>query len=41
MAKTRLAGRDEGSGKFIPIDKARKDKKHAVVERIKLPKKKK
>ena len=35
--KSRLAGRDAGTGKFIPVDKARNDKGGAVVERLPLP----
>lgn len=39
--KTRLAGRDAGTGQFIPVDEARRRKKTAVVERVKNPAKKK
>ncbi len=35
--KSRLAGRDAGTGRFVPIEKARKDKKGSVVERLPLP----
>jgi len=37
---TRKIGRDAGTGKFIPVKKAEKNKKTAVVETIKNPKKK-
>ena len=33
--KTRKIGRDAGTGKFIPVDEARRRKKTAVVETIK------
>ncbi len=36
----RKVGRGAGTGKFIPVDKARRRKKTAVVETIKNPKKK-
>jgi hypothetical protein len=40
MAKgTRKIGRDAGSGKFIPVDVAKRRPKTAVVETIKKPKK--
>ena len=35
--KSRLAGRDAGTGQFVPVDKARKDKGGSVVERLPLP----
>ena len=38
---TRKIGRDAGTGKFIPVKKAEKDKQGAVVEKIKMPAKKK
>lgn len=44
MAKksgTRKIGRDAGTGKFIPVKDAERRKKTAVVETIKVPKKKK
>lgn len=28
-------GRDSGSGKFIPVEKAKRDKEGATVERVK------
>lgn len=34
---TRKVGRDAGDGRFIPVEKARKDKEGAVVEKIKYP----
>jgi hypothetical protein len=37
--KTRLAGRDAGTGEFIPVAEAKRRKKTAVVERIPVPKK--
>jgi len=30
-------GRDAGTGKFKPVDAARRDKKGSVVETIKIP----
>lgn len=39
--KTRKVGRDAGTGQFIPIEKAKKRKKTAVVETIPIKKKKK
>jgi len=39
--KTRLVGRDAGSGEFIPVKEARKRKKTAIVQRIKIGKRKK
>ena len=39
--KARLAGRDAGTGQFIPVEEARKRRKTAVVERITLSKRKK
>jgi len=33
--KTREIGRDAGTGKFIPVEEARRRKKTAVVEKIK------
>jgi hypothetical protein len=43
MAKTRKIGRSAESGKFMKVKKARKNKKTAVVETIRVgkPKKKK
>jgi len=38
---TRKIGRDAGTGRFIPVKEARKRKKTAIVETIKVPKKKK
>jgi len=38
---TLKVGRDAGSGKFIPVEVAERRKKTAVVETIKIPKKKK
>jgi hypothetical protein len=35
--KSHLEGRDAKTGKFIPIEKARKDPKHTVVERVPNP----
>jgi len=32
-----LKGRDARSGQFIPVDKARRDPDHTVVERVPLP----
>lgn len=34
---SRLAGRDAGSGQFVPVEQARRDKQGAVVERLPLP----
>lgn len=34
---TRKVGRDAGSGQFIPVERARRDKDGAVVEKIKYP----
>ena len=34
MAKTRKAGRDAGTGQFIPVKEAERRKKTAVVETI-------
>lgn len=38
---TRKIGRDAETGQFIPVDEAKRRKKTAVVETIKVPKKKK
>lgn len=35
--ETSLRGRDARTGEFIPVEKARKDKGGAVVERVPLP----
>lgn len=35
--KSRLAGRDAGTGRFKPVKDARKDKDGSVVERLPLP----
>ncbi len=35
--KSRLMGRDAGSGQFKSVKDARKDKKGSVVERLPLP----
>jgi hypothetical protein len=35
--ESRLAGRDAGTGRFIPVEKARERKETAVVERLPLP----
>jgi len=35
--KSRLAGRDAGTGRFKPVKEARKDKDGSVVERLPLP----
>jgi len=40
MAKVRKIGRDAGTGKFIPVKKAQSRPKTAVVETIKVTKKK-
>ena len=37
--KSTLKGRDAGTGKFIPVDEARRRKSTAVVERVPLPSK--
>lgn len=34
---TTLKGRDARTGQFIPVEKARQDKEHAVVERVPKP----
>ena len=34
---TRKVGRDAGSGQFIPVKQAERQKQTAVVERIKYP----
>ncbi len=34
--KTRLVGRDAGSGEFIPVAAARRRKSTAIVQRIRL-----
>jgi len=39
-SNTRKIGRDAGTGKFIPVKEAEKRKKTAVVETIKIDKKK-
>ena len=39
--KTRKIGRDAGNGQFIPVKEAERRKKTAIVETIKIPKKKK
>lgn len=39
--KTTERGRDAGTGQFIPVDKARRNRETAVVERVPLPSKKK
>ncbi|MFZ5426493.1 MAG: hypothetical protein ACOZEN_05940 [Thermodesulfobacteriota bacterium] len=41
MAKETKIGRDAESGRFIPVEEAKKDPKHSVVETIKKPSKKK
>ena len=41
MAKTRKIGRDAETGEFIPVKEARRRKKTAIVETIKIPKKRK
>jgi len=38
--KTTLRGRDAATGQFIPVEEARKKKKTAIVQRIRLPGKK-
>lgn len=35
--KTRPAGRDAGTGQFIPVEEARRKPNTSVVERIPLP----
>ena len=35
--KSRLTGRDAGTGRFKPVKDARKDKDGSVVERLPLP----
>ncbi len=40
MAKTpttRLAGRNAGNGRFIPVEQARRNPEKTVVERLPLP----
>lgn len=37
----RKIGRDAGTGKFIPVDEAERRKKTAIVETIKIPRKRK
>ncbi len=34
---TKKIGRDSGTGQFIPVEKAKKDKEGATVETIKIP----
>jgi hypothetical protein len=34
---SRLAGRDAGNGRFIPVEQARQQRQTAVVERLPLP----
>jgi hypothetical protein len=34
---SRLAGRDAGSGRFKPVEDARRDRNGSVVERLPLP----
>jgi hypothetical protein len=41
MAKTRKIGRDAGNGQFIPVKKAEQRRETAIVQRIKVPTKKK
>ncbi|WP_374374543.1 hypothetical protein [Dongia sp.] len=41
MASTRKIGRDAGTGQFIPVKEAQRDREGAVVETIKVPTKKK
>jgi hypothetical protein len=36
---TRKIGRNAEDGRFMPVKKAEADKKHAVVEKIKIPRK--
>lgn len=40
MAKPNQRGRDSGTGKFIPIEEARRRPKTTEIETIKPPKKK-
>jgi len=40
-SKTRKIGRDAETGRFIPVDKAKRHPKTTVVETIKIRKKKK
>lgn len=40
MAATRKAGRDAGTGRFIPVKDAQRRKRTAIVETIRAPKKK-
>ena len=35
--ETSLRGRDARTGVFIPVEKARRDPSHTVVERVPLP----
>lgn len=35
--QTTLKGRDARSGRFIPVEKARQDPQHTVVERVPKP----
>lgn len=35
--KSRLLGRDAGTGKFKPVQDARRDREGSVVERVPLP----
>jgi hypothetical protein len=37
-SRTRQIGRDAGTGKFIPVKEARRRKRTAVVERVKVGK---
>ena len=39
--ETTPRGRDAGSGKFIPVDEAKKHPNTSVVEKVPLPSKKK
>lgn len=39
--KTRKIGRDAGTGKFIPVREARRRKRTAVVETVRIGKRKK
>lgn len=41
MEKGTKIGRDSETGKFIPVEEAKKDPKHTTVETIKKPSKKK
>jgi len=38
VAKKRLVGRDAGDGKFIPVAEARRRKKTAIVQKVKVGK---